>query len=70
MALVHELFDTPSYMFFKTIFIKPQIVTLRRQYCMKPLYFHDVTFWPESDYSLSVVFTCIANISFNFSASE
>ena len=30
----------------------------------------DVTFWSESDNSLSVVFTSIANISFNFSASE
>ena len=30
----------------------------------------DVTFRLESDYSLSVVFTCIANISINFSASE
>ena len=31
---------------------------------------NNVTFWPESGYSSSVVLTCIANISFNFSASE
>ena len=34
------------------------------------LHENNVIFWPVSDYSLSVVFTCIANISFNFSASE
>ena len=46
-------------------------MTLRHQYYMKTnLYFHDVIFWPESDFSLSVVFTRIVNISFNFSASE
>ena len=52
--------------FFKTNFIK----RADRDVTSPVLHENNVTFWPESDYSLSVVFTCIANISFNFSAPE
>ena len=52
--------------FFKTIFIK----RVGRDVTSPVLHENNVTFWPESDYSLSLVFTCIANMSFNFSASE
>ena len=55
-----------SLFFFKTIFIK----RADRDVTSPVLHENNVTFWPESDYSLSVVFTCIANISLNFSASE
>ena len=56
--------------FFKTIFIKRADRDVTSPVLHENNYFHGVTFWPESDYSLSVVFTCIANISFDFSASE
>ena len=52
--------------FFKTIFIK----SADRDVTSPVLHENNVTFWSETDYSLSVVFTCIDNISFNFSASE
>ena len=54
------------FFFVKTIFIK----RADRDVTSPVLHENNVTFWPESDYSLSVVFTCIANISFIFSASE
>ena len=54
------------FVFFKTIFIK----RADRDVTSLVLYENNETFWPESYYSLSIDFTCIANISFNFSASE
>ena len=54
------------FFFFKTIFIK----RADRDVSSPVLHENNVTFWPESDYSLSVVFTCLANISVNFSASD
>ena len=65
---VHSCDSQSFFLFFflKAIFIK----RADRDVTSPVLHENSVTFWPESDYSLSVVFTCIANISFNFSASE
>ena len=70
-SVIHVHSCDSCFFFFKTIFKKRanRDVTSPVLHENK-LYFYDITYWPESDYSLSVVFTCIANKSFNFSASE